>query len=138
VSSGRTRSDPASDLTNTIPPKRSGTVSQWVDPQRIVSLDPRDTLARGSLRNEIRDGIDVREYAHQRARIDLPELQAAIEAVGFKPRRPRSCTKTEAFPWSDRDRPVCICRGLADLPDHQRNNLADSCFRTDPACFRNW
>ncbi len=68
-----------------IPPKRSGRFRNGRDPQRIVSLDPWGHLAAENFATEITEGIDIRpSIAITRARLDLPELQAAIEAGRLK------------------------------------------------------
>jgi len=85
VSSGALDPIRRPDLTNTHPAETIGPFSQWVDPQRIVSLDPWGHLVAENFAKEIAEGIDIRpSIAVTRARIDLPELQAAIEAGRLK------------------------------------------------------
>ena len=73
------------DLTNTHPAETIGPFPQWTEPQRIVSLDPWGHLAAENFASEIAEGIDIRpSIAITRARLDLPELQAAIEAGRLK------------------------------------------------------
>ena len=85
VSSGALDPIRRPDLTNTHPAETIGPFSQWVDPQRIVSLDPWGHLAAENFATEIAEGTDIRpSIAITRARLDLPELQAAIEAGRLK------------------------------------------------------
>src|SRR6202163_273183 len=73
------------DLTNTYPAVSIGPFAQWAEPQRIVSLDPWGPLAAENFAQEIAEGIDIRpSIAITRARLDLPELQAAIAAGRLK------------------------------------------------------
>src|SRR5471032_968851 len=85
VSSGALNPIRRPDLTNTHPAETIGPFPQWSDPQKIVSLDPWGHLAAESFSKEIAEGIDVRpSIAITRARLDLPELRAAIEAGRLK------------------------------------------------------
>jgi GTP cyclohydrolase II len=73
------------DLTNTHPAATIGPFEQWIDPQRIVSLDPWGHLVAENFATEIAEGIDIRpSIAITRARLDLPELQSAIAAGRLK------------------------------------------------------
>ena len=81
VSSGTLDPIRRPDLTNTHPAATVGPFPQWSDPRRIVSLDPWGHLAAETFAAEIAAGIDIRpSVAITRARLDLPELQAAIAA----------------------------------------------------------
>ena len=81
VSSGALDPIRRPDLTNTHPVAEIGPFPQWTDPKRIVSLDPWGHLAAASFAAEIAEGTDVRPtIAVTRARLDLPELQAALAA----------------------------------------------------------
>jgi len=85
VSSGALDPIRRPDLTNTHPAETIGPFPQWAEPQRIVSLDPWGHLAAENFASEIAEGIDIRpSIAITRARLDLPELQAAIEAGRLK------------------------------------------------------
>jgi len=85
VSSGALDPVRRPDLTNTHPAETIGPFPQWAEPQRIVSLDPWGHLAAETFASEITEGIDIRpSIAITRARLDLPELQAAIEAGRLK------------------------------------------------------
>src|ERR1700730_8864358 len=85
VSSGALDPIRRPDLTNTQPAQTIGPFSQWADPQRIVSLDPWGHLVAENFAKEIAEGIDIRpSIAITRARLDLPELRAAIEAGRLK------------------------------------------------------
>jgi GTP cyclohydrolase II len=85
VSSGALDPIRRPDLTNTHPAATIGPFPQWCDPQRIVSLDPWGHLAAEAFSAEIAEGTDIRpSIAITRARLDLPELQAAIAAGRLK------------------------------------------------------
>src|SRR6201995_2814785 len=81
VSSGALDPIRRPDLTNTHPAVRIGPFPQWSDPARIVALDPWGHLVAETFRSEIAEGIDIRPtIAVTRARLDLPEIRAAIAA----------------------------------------------------------
>src|SRR5271154_468062 len=81
VSSGALDPIRRPDLTNTFPAATIGPFSQWIDPERIVALDPWGHLVAENFRTEISEGIDIRpSIAITRARLDLPEIQAALAA----------------------------------------------------------
>ena len=85
VSSGALNPIRRPDLTNTHPAATIGPFPQWSDPERIVSLDPWGHLVAENFAKEIAEGIDIRpSIAITRARLDLPELRAAIEAGRLK------------------------------------------------------
>src|ERR1700686_1012903 len=85
VSSGALDPIRRPDMTNTHPAETIGPFSQWADPHRIVSLDPWGHLVAENFAKEIAEGINSRpSIAITRARLDLPELQAAIEAGRLK------------------------------------------------------
>jgi GTP cyclohydrolase II len=69
------------DLTNTYPAATIGPFPQWTDPARIVALDPWGHLVAENFPDEIAEGTDIRpSIAITRARLDLPEIQAALAA----------------------------------------------------------
>jgi len=79
VSSGTLDPIRRPDLTNTHPAAAIGQFAQWSEPDRIVALDPWGHLVADEFRGEIAEGVDIRpSIAVTRARLDLPELQAAI------------------------------------------------------------
>src|SRR3954466_5557801 len=85
VSSGALDPIKRPDLFNTYPAATIGPFPQWTDPARIVSLDPWGHLVAENFSREIAEGIDIRpSIAITRARLDLPELQAAIAAGRLK------------------------------------------------------
>ncbi len=74
------------DLTNTAPTTPIGPFAQWRDPDRIVSLDPYGHVVAEVFADFIAEGLDVRPtIAVTRARINLPELRAAIAVGRLKP-----------------------------------------------------
>ena len=85
VSSGALDPIRRPDLTNTYPAANIGPSAQWTEPKRIVSLDPWGHLVAENFKAEIAEGIDIRPtIAITRARLDLPEMQAALKAKRLK------------------------------------------------------
>ncbi len=85
VSSGALDPIRRPDLTNTYPAATIGPFEQWTEPKRIVSLDPWGHLVAENFKAEIAEGIDIRPtIAVTRARLDLPEMQAALKAKRLK------------------------------------------------------
>jgi GTP cyclohydrolase II len=81
IAAGALPSDHRPDLTDTSPPDRIGPHPQWFDPNKIVSLDPWGHLVGDSFRERLARGEDIRPtIAITRARIDMPEIRAAIAA----------------------------------------------------------
>ena len=67
------------DLTNTSPAVSIGPHPQWADPDKIVSLDPFGHIAGQVFGEALQAGWDIRPtIAVTRARINMPEIQAAI------------------------------------------------------------
>jgi GTP cyclohydrolase II len=85
VSSGALDPIRRPDLTNTYPAAAIGPFPQWTEPKRIVSLDPWGHLVAENFKTEIGEGVDIRPtIAVTRARLDLPEMQAALKAKRLK------------------------------------------------------
>jgi GTP cyclohydrolase II len=85
VSSGALDPIRRPDLTNTYPAATIGPFAQWSEPKRIVSLDPWGHLVAENFKAEIAEGVDIRPtIAITRARLDLPEMQAALKAKRLK------------------------------------------------------
>jgi GTP cyclohydrolase II len=85
VSSGALDPIRRPDLTNTYPAATIGPFPQWSEPKRIVSIDPWGHLVAENFKTEIAEGVDIRPtIAITRARLDLPELQAALKAKRLK------------------------------------------------------
>jgi GTP cyclohydrolase II len=81
VSSGALDPIRRPDLTDTYPAATVGPFAQWTDPARIVALDPWGHLVAENFRAELAEGIDIRPtIAITRARLDLPEIKAALDA----------------------------------------------------------
>src|SRR5207253_10915710 len=86
VSSGALDPIRRPDLTNTYPAATIGPFPQWTEPERIVALDPWGHLVAENFHSEIAEGMDIRpSIAVTRARIDLPEIQAALAAKRLVP-----------------------------------------------------
>jgi GTP cyclohydrolase II len=73
------------DLTNTHPAVTIGPFPQWMEPDRIASLDPWGHLVAENFQAEIAGGVDIRPtIAITKARLDLHEMQAAIASGQLK------------------------------------------------------
>lgn len=74
------------DLKDTAPTTRIGPFPQWSDPTRIVSIDPYGHIVVEAFADEFAKGFDIRPtIAITRARINMPEMTAAIAAGRLKP-----------------------------------------------------
>ncbi|MBL8771249.1 MAG: GTP cyclohydrolase II [Phenylobacterium sp.] len=74
------------ELVNTHPVVPVGPHPQWSEPGRIVSLDPWGARIAEDFAAEIAEGVDIRPtIAVTKARIDLPEIHAAVRAGRLKP-----------------------------------------------------
>ena len=81
VSSGTLDPIRRPDLTNTYPAAKIGPFPQWMEPRRIVSMDPWGHLVAETFQSEIADGLDLRpSIAVTRARLDLSEIRVALSA----------------------------------------------------------
>ena len=81
IAAGALPRDHLADLTDTAPADRIGPHPQWLDPAKIVSLDPWGHLVGQEFHDLLVHGYDVRPtIAVTRAHIDVPEIRAAIEA----------------------------------------------------------
>jgi GTP cyclohydrolase II len=75
VSSGALNPIARPDLTNTAPVIDMGPFPQWLEPGRIVSLDPWGHRVFEDFRQEIAQGLDIRPtIAVTRARLTIPEF----------------------------------------------------------------
>ncbi len=67
------------DLTNTAPVEEIGPHPSWLDPEKIVSIDPWGAKTAQVFDKHLRDGVDIRPtIAVTRAHIDMPEIRDAI------------------------------------------------------------
>lgn len=74
------------DLTNTAPAEKIGPYPQWLDPDKIVSLDPWGHMAGEIFKDYIEQGYDIRPtIAITKARLNLPEINDAIRKGRLKP-----------------------------------------------------
>ena len=86
VSSGALDPIRRPDLTDTYPAAAIGPFEQWGVPTRIVAIDPWGHLVAENFREELADGVDIRPtIAVTRARLDLPEIRAALAAHRLAP-----------------------------------------------------
>jgi GTP cyclohydrolase N terminal len=132
VSSGALDPIRRPDLTNTHPAETVGPFPQWAHPQRIVSLDPWGHLAAEDFATEIAEGIDIRpSIAITRARLDLPELQAAIEARAPQARRRGRAQERKRLRGQDCDRPGLVSAGVGGALHDHREQSAPTTVRAD-------
>ena len=69
------------DLTDTSPVVEVGPFGQWMDPHKIVSLDPWGHRIQQDFAAEVAEGVDIRPtIAVTKARLTLPEISDAIDA----------------------------------------------------------
>ena len=74
------------DLTNTAPAETIAPSPQWSDPAKIVSLDPYGHMVSDIFADRLDEGWDIRPtIAVTKARINMPELKAAIRAGRLTP-----------------------------------------------------
>jgi GTP cyclohydrolase II len=79
VSSGALDPIRRPDLTNTHPAADIGPFPQWIEPRKIVSIDPWGHLVAETFAAEIAEGLDIRpSIAITRARLDLAEMRDAL------------------------------------------------------------
>ena len=140
VSSGALDPIRRPDLTNTHPAATVGPFPQWSDPQRIVSLDPWGHLVAENFKTEIAEGVDIRpSIAITRARLDLPELQAAIAAGRLKHDGDVVHKNGSVSVVKIAIDPVWYLPGMARaLRAPPRTICAGSCSNRPPACFPSW
>jgi GTP cyclohydrolase II len=81
VASGHLHRDHRPDFTNTAPAAHIGPHPQWMEPGKIVSLDPWGHRAAEEFAHLIVTGMDIRPtIAVTTAHINMPELKSAIAA----------------------------------------------------------
>ncbi len=74
------------DLTNTAPAEKIGPHPQWMDPEKIVSLDPWGHMVGDAFDDFRKKGLDVRPtIAVTKAHINMPEIKEAMAAGRLKP-----------------------------------------------------
>jgi GTP cyclohydrolase II len=79
VSSGALNPLQRPDLHNTHPPVKIGPYPQWLEPGKIVSLDPWGHMVADVFGKAIGEGVDIRPtIAVTKARLTLPEIQSRI------------------------------------------------------------
>lgn len=67
------------DLTNTAPVEEIGPHPSWLDPEKIVSIDPWGAKPAQVFQKHLDEGVDIRPtIAVTRAHIDMPEIREAI------------------------------------------------------------
>jgi GTP cyclohydrolase II len=86
VASGHLDREHRPDLTNTAPVARIGPNPQWMEPGKIISLDPWGHCVSEVFAEQIAAGLDVRpSIAITKAHINMPELKDAITAGRLRP-----------------------------------------------------
>ena len=73
------------DLTNTLPPEKIGPFPSWVDPEKIVSIDPWGAIVADVFKGHLGKGYDIRpSIAVTKAHICMPEITDAIKKGRLK------------------------------------------------------
>jgi GTP cyclohydrolase II len=117
------------DLTNTHPAATIGPFPQWMDPQRIASLDPWGHLVTSNFGAEIVEGFDIRpSIAITRARLELPELREALGAGRLRPDGEVVHANGSVSVVKIAIDPVWYLPGLAVRFDTTENNLRRALF----------
>ncbi len=81
VASGALDPNYVPDLTNTSPTDPIGPFPSWVDPEKMVSIDPWGATVFDVYKDFLAKGYDVRPtIAITKAHIDMPEIRDAVEA----------------------------------------------------------
>ena len=136
VSSGALDPLKRPDLTNTHPAAIVGPFGQWTDPEKIVSLDPWGHLVAENFAPEIAEGIDIRpSIAITKARLDLPELQAAIAGGRLKHDGDVVHANGSVSVVKIAIDPVWYLPGLAKRFDTSENNLRRQLFEQTAGMF---
>jgi GTP cyclohydrolase II len=124
------------DLTNTYPAATIGPFPQWTDPARIVALDPWGHLVAENFRTEIAEGTDIRpSIAITRARLDLPEIQAAIAAKRLVPDGDVVHANGSVSVVKIAIDPVWYLPGIAERFGTSENNLRRTLFEQTAGMF---
>jgi GTP cyclohydrolase II len=124
------------DLTNTYPAATIGPFPQWTDPARIVALDPWGHLVAENFRTEIAEGIDIRpSIAITRARLDLPEIRAAIAAKRLVPDGDVVHASGSVSVVTIAIDPVWYLPGIAERFGTSENNLRRTLFEQTAGMF---
>lgn len=85
TSAGKLPSEFKPDLTNTAPAEPIGPFKSWMDPKKIVAIDPWGANVHADFKSYFDMGYDIRpSIAVTKAHIYMPEIQDAIEAGRIK------------------------------------------------------
>ncbi|MFI5298440.1 MAG: GTP cyclohydrolase II [Polyangiales bacterium] len=85
VAAGALQQEHRPDFTNTSPAAEIGPHPSWLDPEKIVSIDPWGAVAQQVFRKELDEGIDIRPtIAVTKAHINMPEIVDAMKAGRLK------------------------------------------------------
>jgi GTP cyclohydrolase II len=85
VAAGSLDSGHIPDLANTLPTDEIGPHAQWIDPDRIVSLDPWGALVGKVFKDLLKKGLDIRPtIAVTKAHIEIAELKDRIKLGHIK------------------------------------------------------
>ena len=124
------------DLTNTAPTDQIGPHPQWSDPEKIVSLDPYGHLIGQVFAEELAKGFDIRPtIAVTKARINLPELRAAISDGRLKPDGKFLTQNGDATVTKAAVEPVWYLPGIAKRFGIKESDLRRSLFEQAGSMF---
>jgi GTP cyclohydrolase II len=86
IAAGALNADHVPDLTNTSPAEMLVPQPQWMNPEKIVSLDPWGADIATAFSDDLKAGFDIRPtIAVTKAHINMPELKEAIQLGRLKP-----------------------------------------------------
>ena len=104
-----------------------------------MSLDPWGHLVGGRVRAEIAEGSDIRpSIAITRARLDLPEMQAAIAAGRLKNDGAVVHGNGSVSVVKIAIDPVWYLPGIAERFGTTERTCGARCSSRPPACSRSW
>ncbi len=86
IASGHFPKDHRPDLNNTNPTDNIGPFDSWLEPGKIVSLDPWGSNVNEFFKSDLENGLDVRPtIAVTQAHLTIPEVQESIKNGSLKP-----------------------------------------------------
>ena len=132
IAAGKLAPDHRPDLTDTTPAGAIGPYPQWGEPERIVSLDPWGHMTSEVFADRIAAGWDIRPtIAVTRARINMPEIAAAVRAGRLEPDGAVLTTPAECRVTKIAIEPVWHLPGVAAPLRHRHDGSATRPVRAD-------
>jgi len=124
------------DLHNTTPAAQIGPHDQWLEENKIVSLDPWGHMAGDAFDDFRAKGLDVRPtIAVTKAHINMPEIMDAINAGRLKPDGDILTENGDVKVTKAAVDPVWYLPGIAERLDVDENDLRRSLFENSGGMF---